>query len=210
MIGGPGIFVEHGPVIIGFDGAAHLFEDILVAVVIDITKGNAVALLQMPEPAGGGHILEVSALGVAEHAIGNEHAEDWVARAHVKIEVPIVIEVAKVDAHRKQDFVQVRLVRNVGKSAVVIVVVKVRAFARGGQAQVIGRNIVDVVNVVAGDENVGPAIVVLVEEQRREAVGRLSYAGLGCHVGELPAALRAQGRIPGAVIAKEGLGPMPH
>ena len=101
----PRVQVQNIMVNITTDGAAHIFVDILVAVIIDIAKRNSVPLLQVAEPARARDVLESLAPIVAKHAVGDDCFEVGVASAKVKIKEPIVIEIAEVGAHSQEDMV---------------------------------------------------------------------------------------------------------
>ncbi len=53
-------------------GASYDRIDVLVAVIVEIAEGHAVAFLQVPEPTRGGNLLKQLTSGVAEHAIGHD------------------------------------------------------------------------------------------------------------------------------------------
>jgi hypothetical protein len=67
-----GINEERIPVIVTAVGSADDGIHILVAVMIQIGEGNAVAFLQMPHAQGGGYLLEIRAMVISEGAIWNE------------------------------------------------------------------------------------------------------------------------------------------
>ena len=76
--------------------------------------------------AGGGHVLEALAPGVAEHAVGHERVEVGVAGAEVEVEPAVVVEVAEVEPMRHHR-VEPGLARHVGERAVAAVAVEAAA-----------------------------------------------------------------------------------
>lgn len=79
---------------------------------IKICKGNAVALLQMPEPSVPGHIREPLAPSVPEHDVRHECIVIRIASSKVKIEEPIVVNISKVTSHGKDKGIQAHLGRD--------------------------------------------------------------------------------------------------
>ena len=66
-----GVFEEHiGEDIAGIS-AADDGVNVLVPVVVDISEGDAVSLLQVPETPGSGYILEEFSPCIAKHPIGH-------------------------------------------------------------------------------------------------------------------------------------------
>src|SRR6185369_12302321 len=99
VVGAAGIEVKDIVINITTHGATHVLVDVLVAIVINVGKRNAVTFLQVAETARSGDILEAHARIVAKHAIGNNTVQVWVPRADVKIKKAIVIEVSEIGAH---------------------------------------------------------------------------------------------------------------
>src|ERR1051326_6835033 len=140
-----------------------------MTIVVQIGKPHGVSLLQMAKTSGGSHVLEIPALCIAKHSVGDDGRETWVTRAAIKIEPAIIIEVTEIAAHGKENVVQMTGLGYIGKRAVMVVMVKFGSRSLVGQAQVIGRHFADVLDVVAGNEQIFPTIVVKVEEPRRKA-----------------------------------------
>src|SRR5262249_32811734 len=82
-------------------GAAELLENILVAVIVEVRKGHAMALLQVAESTGGCDVREARSSAVVIHGVGDEPLVFGKTGAQVEIEPPVVVEIAEVRAHRK-------------------------------------------------------------------------------------------------------------
>src|SRR5579859_7451380 len=106
MVAEAGVKENCAAIIISRIGATDFDEDVLVPVIIEIGEGNAVALLQMSEPAGGGDVLEEFALSVTEHAIRDQGGEVGIAGSEIKIEPTVIVEIAKIRPHGQEHFVQ--------------------------------------------------------------------------------------------------------
>src|SRR5690348_4864491 len=101
-------------------GATEDDEHILPAIVGEISKGNGVPFLQVPEAAGSCNVLKESALGIAEHAFGHNRGEAGIACAQIKVEPAVIVQIAKIATHGEQHPVEVGGFGNVGESAIVI------------------------------------------------------------------------------------------
>ena len=131
-------------------------------------------------PGGTGDLGEPFAGDVLEHAIGDERGQVRVAGAQVEVEEAVVVEVAEVAPHRGEDHVQPGLLGHV-----------LEALARSGcetagwNTGVCGWPIRPLTtsateSVVAGGEDVEPAVVVVVPGPAREALaGSVDAHGLG-------------------------------
>ena len=75
-----------------------------------------------------------------------------------------------------------------------------------GQAQVIGADIANILNVITTHEKVIPAIIVVIKKPTGKAVARFGHAGLLGDVGELPDRLARRVNPRRTVIAKQNLG----
>src|SRR4051794_22473335 len=113
----------------------------------------------MAEAAGGGHVLEELAAGISEHAIWRHGAEFRVAGAEIKIEPPVIIQIAKVATHGVDDLIKVAPLCDVRERAILVVVVKAQALTRAWQIQIIRCDVPNVLNGITGDEDVLPAII---------------------------------------------------
>ena len=71
-----------------------------------------------PTPPRRGHLLKAYAIDVAKHPIRNEPVIARRTSAKVKIEIPVVIQVAKITAHREEDHVKVSRFGDIGKRAI--------------------------------------------------------------------------------------------
>src|SRR5260221_13547988 len=171
---------------IAADCAAHVFVDILVSVIIDVAKGNTVPFLQVAESAGSGHVLEALAAIVTKHSVGNDCLEIGIAGADIKIQKPVIVQVPKVGAHRVQNVIKSGLAGNVGECAVVVVMIEARSLGVVRQTQVIGADVSDILDAVATDEKVIPAVVIVIKKPTRKTVKRFGDSGLSCDIGEFP------------------------
>src|SRR5205085_12518345 len=106
-------------------GAAHLGEDVLLTVVVDIGESYPMAFLKVPEIPRSRHFLEEPSARIPPHAIWNQRSEIGIARSHIEIELAVVIEVAEVDAHPQHRPVDVRGVRYIRKSALTVIAIQV-------------------------------------------------------------------------------------
>ena len=95
-----GVRVERAVGRVASEGAAHLLEDVLVAVVVDVAEGDRRG------PSAGGRSCPAVVTSwkrvpavVAEHPVGHQRAEVGVAGAEVEVEPAVVVEVAEVEAH---------------------------------------------------------------------------------------------------------------
>ena len=70
VIAEPGILEQCIAIAITRVGSAHLLKYVQVAVVVQVGKGNRVALLQVPESTGHGHIGEAISAAIVEHQMG--------------------------------------------------------------------------------------------------------------------------------------------
>src|SRR5204862_1864231 len=151
-------------------GPANRSVDILITIVIQITKSDSVAFLQMAESARCGDVLKTLATVVAEHPIGNDRAQVGITRAEVEIKKTVIVEVAKVACHAKQHFVEAGFPGDVAERAVMIVPIKAGAFTVMRQAQVVSRHRADIFDPVTARENVQPTVVVEIKEPARKTV----------------------------------------
>ena len=67
-----GIFKQDILVEVAVIGSAEDDVDVLVAVVVEVGKGDPVAFLDVAEAAGEGRIQKVLAASVAHHAVGEQ------------------------------------------------------------------------------------------------------------------------------------------
>src|SRR5690349_16455614 len=126
----------------------------MVAVVINVSKRNAVALLQVAEPAGARYILKAFAAVIAKHPVWNNRRKIRISGADVEIQKTVVVEVTEVGAHPKQNMVEAGLGRHVGERAIVIVVVEPWPFGVCRQAQIIGTDISHVIDAVTAHKEI--------------------------------------------------------
>jgi len=188
------------------DGAAHVRVDVLIAVVVDIAEGDGVPLLELAEAAGGGDVLEAAAAVVAEHAIGNEGGVIGVAGANIEIEPAVVIEIAEIAAHGVKDLVEADLFGDIGEGAVALVAEEAGAVAGVRDAEDVGSDVADILDAVAVDHEVEPAVVVVVPEPAGKTFERFGDTRLGGDIGETPGGAGRTDVDGGAVVAEEKVG----
>ena len=106
MIAVPGVFQQHGAESVIRVRTADDFKDILIAVVVEVRKGDGVAFLQMTEAAGSSDILELLSVGIAKSEVGHDGREIRIAGAREKIEPAIVVQIAEIERHREDESIQ--------------------------------------------------------------------------------------------------------
>src|SRR5262249_38049532 len=112
-------------------------------VIVEIGKGDAVAFLKMPKAAGRSDVLKAGSRVVPKHFIGDQTAKVGCARAEVKVEPTVVVQVAEVGAHGQKNVVQVHLVGYVTKSAVVVIAIETRGNSLGRQTHLVSHEFVE-------------------------------------------------------------------
>ena len=100
------VFEEYILVEVARIGAAKHRVDVLIAVVVDIGEGDAVALLDMAEAAGRARVLKTATAFVAQHAVGQQRAQVGIAGADIAIEPAIVVYVSEIGPHRQDNIVE--------------------------------------------------------------------------------------------------------
>ena len=105
-VGGTGILEQAVVGVVAGEGATHDHVDILVAVVVEVGEGHAMALLQVAGAGGGADVLEMGAAVVSVHPVGDERGEVGVSGGEVEVEPSIVVEIAEVAAHGVADPVE--------------------------------------------------------------------------------------------------------
>src|SRR6266545_181671 len=168
--------------------AAKLGENVEVAVVVDVGEGDAVTLVAgAGEADGGGEVGEGAVAVVVKEAVGLEARELGVAGAEVEIEVAVVIQVGDSGSHGAHGIVEAGFTGDVGKGAVAVIAEEAAGVGveRGGMVPLLQALDDRLPRGKAGGEEVGPAVVVVVEEEGDKAVvRRLGDAGLTGDVGE--------------------------
>ena len=90
------IFIQNIVILITGKRTTHLLEDVLIAVVVVVGKGNAVTFLYVSKAASIANVSEARPTPVAVHHTGHEIFKAWITGSEVKIEVAIVIKVTKI------------------------------------------------------------------------------------------------------------------
>src|SRR5437667_8580975 len=101
-----GILIQNAPELVVWVDPAHDFEDVLVAVVVDVAEGNPMALLQMAEPAGRAYVLESLSFVISKHPVRDQRGEARIAGAQVEIEPSVVVQIAEIGSHGEQQLIQ--------------------------------------------------------------------------------------------------------
>ena len=100
------VVLMRGRELIAGIGPTQLLEYILIAVVLYIRIGDAVPFLQIAEATRGGHILKVTAMVVAKHALGQQRFMGCLTQPQVHVQPTVVVQVAKVRRHNCNRTVQ--------------------------------------------------------------------------------------------------------
>ena len=137
----PGIPEQQVLVDVAGECPAHDDIDVLITVVVEVAEGDAVAFLNVAEPAGGGDVLEEVPVGIAEHAVRYDGPVVGLTGSGIEVQKAVVVEVTEVRAHRQQRRGQVGGLGEVFKRAVPVVVVQTRRPALVRQAEIIGDDI---------------------------------------------------------------------
>ena len=90
------VFIQRILKPIACEGATHLLENVLVAVVVEVRKHDRVALLEMTEPSGRGDVRKVLAFSIVVHHVRHQATIILVTGTEVEIEVAIVVHVTEV------------------------------------------------------------------------------------------------------------------
>ncbi len=167
-------------VLVAGEGTPHVREDVLVAVVVEIGERDAVALLEMAGPGGGRDVDESSPLPIQEHAVGHQHAVRRGSGSQVEIEKAVVVEVAEVRPHRRDHPGHAEHRGPVLERSVSAIAIYAQRLPLRLPAEILASHLVDRAQK-GGDEEVLPAVVVVVPEPGREAVGGLAHAALSRH-----------------------------
>src|SRR5262245_44480273 len=181
-------------------GAAQLDEDFLVTVVVEVRKADAMAFLQVAEPSGGRDVLKKLAVCIPEHALWHDRREARFTGAEIKVEPSVVIQVPKITAHRQQYPIQSHRFSYVAECAVVIVVINLWRSSIVRQAEKISGDMTDISHAITTDEQILPAVIIVVEEPRRKTGYRFTDFRVSCYIAELPIA----GSVA-AIIMKEAV-----
>ena len=124
------------------NGTANDCEDIFLAAVRQIGKGDAVSLVQFTSPRRLSYVGEIFSVVVTEQDVGLA-AITGVAVAEIDIQEAVVIYIAKVGAHGHKNFVETGLCTHVTEDAVAHILVELHAGGIVRQAQIGARNLID-------------------------------------------------------------------
>jgi hypothetical protein len=76
-----------------------------IAVAVPIAASHAMPLLQVTGARRRGDLAETQAVDILEHPVGDEGGQVRLARAEVHVEPAVVVEVAVVGPHGREDHV---------------------------------------------------------------------------------------------------------
>src|SRR4051812_35030969 len=103
MVAVPRVPEEHTPIMIAGVGTTDDFENVLIPVVVKVSKRNSVSFLDMTESAGCGYILKVFSFNISEHAVRNEGPKVGISCSDVKVQPTIVVKISEVRSHGVQE-----------------------------------------------------------------------------------------------------------
>lgn len=118
------VFVEHVVGFVADTRSSHLHEHVEESVAVPVGKRNGVPLLQMSGARTRGDIRESRAGDVFEHSIRHQCSQIGVAGTEVHIQKTVVVDVAKVAAHRGENQIQSGIGSHVGKRIALFVVIQ--------------------------------------------------------------------------------------
>src|SRR5688572_3556645 len=194
-----GVFEQAQRVRVARRGAADLEHDLLVAILIEVGKRDAVPLVQLAGPRRRRHVDKRPAALVAQQQTRHQRGVRRVSSSEIDIEKPVIVDVAEVGAHHHQDLVQPGLAGDVLKTAVAKIAIQLQRVSVSRQAQVGARHLVD-----RGDErsneHILVSVVVVVEEPGRESLSRSGRAGGARQLGERPIAIVAVKEVRAAEV----------
>ena len=98
--------------------AADRSDNVFIAVVVDVGKRDAVSFMQLARAGRSRDIHKGFPLFVAEHDVRHQSGVGRSPGAEIDIRISVVIDVAKISAHRHVDPVQRGLFGDVAKAAV--------------------------------------------------------------------------------------------
>ena len=148
---------------------AHHFQQILVAVVVDIRKRHAVPFVQLAGAGGSRDIHERFSRFVMQQHIGQQSGIGRFSGAEINIGIAVVIHIAEIRTHWHEDFVQPGFLRHIAKGAVTQIVIQLHGGGVVGQSQIRARAFLDR-HRVAGRQKIRPAVVVVVEKPGGKAM----------------------------------------
>ena len=164
----------------------------MVAVIVYIAERDRLPLLQVADPGGGGHVLKIFPPVITKHPVRQQRAVVKPAGSEVKVGVAVIIQVSIIAAHAEERMVQPDFAGHIPEAAVVIITVEAGRFGGERPSQIVGGRLPglmgEILYRISGDEDVEPAVVVVVPEPAGVALNRLADAGLLGHVRKLPLA----------------------
>src|SRR4051812_22266585 len=142
------------------------------------------SFLEVAGAGGSGHVFEASTAGVAKRQIRNEARERHPSRAEMHVEKSVIVKIAAVDRHRGDRASQSDIHADVAESLRTKVAVKPgMTLVLDVQAEharhCFGEGVLEVIQ-----EQVEPAIVIVIPEQATEAERRSLDASFGGDVAE--------------------------
>ncbi len=98
--------------------AADRSDDVLIAVVIDVRKGDTVSFVQLARAGRSRDVHKGFSLLVPQQHIGEQRGIRRISRAEIDIRITVVVHVAEVGPHGHEDLVQPGLFGHVLESPV--------------------------------------------------------------------------------------------
>src|ERR1700730_9613268 len=102
----PGILEQTNGVPIARDRASGFGNDVFIAIVTKVGEGNAVSLVKFARARGRGNVDKFLPWLVVKENIRQNVAVRWSSSAQIKIEKPVVINIAEIGTHGIENTIQ--------------------------------------------------------------------------------------------------------
>src|SRR5258708_10625992 len=178
-----GILEQTNGVAIARDRASSFGNDLFIAVVIEVGEGNAVPLMKFARARRRGNVDKFLPELVVKENIRQNVAVRWSSSAQVKIEKPVVIDIAEIGTHGIENTIQANFGGHVAKCPISLIVVELERFHVVRNAQLASQILLRR-HVIAGHEKIRKSVIIIVEEPRREAHPGCLHACLLANFGE--------------------------
>ena len=104
--------------------SSQLMIDILVTVIVDIGKRDAVPLLQMTKPSRVRYVLKSLTSIIPEHDIGYQRRKIWFSGRQIDVKKTIIVEISKIGAHGIHDAIKLSTHSDIAKRTIALVFVE--------------------------------------------------------------------------------------
>src|SRR6266567_1753536 len=178
-----GIFKKAKRMRVSRGGASDFSEEVFVSVIINVGESHTMAFVKLASARGGSDIHKILAIVIAQQNIRHQRSISRKAGSEIDIQESIVIHVAKIGAHGRIDAVESNLFGDVLKLPISQIAIKLQGFCIMRKAEISADGLLHR-HVIAGDEQIGPAVVVVVEKPGGEAGQGLLHACLLRNLGE--------------------------